>query len=317
MASVYIFFIFFAGGIRERTDFALIPELERELQSETPAVQRCKALRELGEDVKNNRLDDASIKKLWHLTKDLIAPHKPIDQRQTTLIFYQKLIHGQYDNLSIMRDHFFRVIQNHDVPEDITNRLALLKTLTDNGKNITYFEESIGAFMLQWIAPIVEAGITESYLEILVNIIKFNAAYLEKPVVVGIVQHACYLSSYMDDTNTVLQCLQVLDAAVCYTVFPTETLTLCIVALCRTVNREAYCQTSWKIMKNLLGTNLGHASLVTMCNILNDKSMYSDEALLRGAVFHINMGLWGSSGSVVPMLRCSPSTVLLSFLNVS
>lgn len=67
-------------------------------------------------------------------------------------------------------------------------------------------------------------------------------------------------------------------------------------------------------MKNLLGTNLGHAALLTMCKILNDELMYTDEALLRGAVFHINMGLWGSA---VPKLRCSPSTVLTSFLHVS
>lgn len=69
-------------------------------------------------------------------------------------------------------------------------------------------------------------------------------------------------------------------------------------------------------MKNLLGTNLGHAALSFMCNnILNESAIYNDETLLRGAVFHINMGLWGSSG--IPMLRCSPSVVLQSFLHVS
>lgn len=67
-------------------------------------------------------------------------------------------------------------------------------------------------------------------------------------------------------------------------------------------------------MKNLLGTNLGHAALLMMCKILNDELMFKDEAILRGAVFHINMGLWGSA---VPKLRCSPSTVLTSFLHVS
>lgn len=177
-----------AGTIRERTDFALVPELERELQPETPVAQRCAALRNLGEDVRNNRLEDAAIKKLWDLTKDLIVPHKPADQRQTALAFYQKLIQGQYESLAIMRGHFYRVIENHNVPEDIEYRLSLLKTLTDNGKNITYFEESIGKFMLLWMPAIVEAGVTESFLEILVNIIKFNAAYLEKSVVVGIIQ---------------------------------------------------------------------------------------------------------------------------------
>lgn len=129
-------------------------------------------------------------------------------------------------------------------------------------------------------------------------------------------RNACYLSSFGHDTHTVLQCLQVLDAALCYTVFPTETLSICIVALCRTVT-EQYCQTSWRIMKNLLGTTLGHVTLLTMCNILSDREMYADETLLRGAVFHINMGLWGQSGSLVPMLRCSPATVLASFRNVS
>lgn len=138
--------------------------------------------------MKNNRLEDVDINKLVDLTKDLILPNKPIDQRHTALVFYQKLIQGQYENLSILRGHFFRVIQEHDVPEDIGLRLSLLKTLTDNGKSITYFEESIGAFMLQWLPAIVEAGKTESCLEVLVNIVKFNAACLEKHVVVGIIQ---------------------------------------------------------------------------------------------------------------------------------
>lgn len=69
-------------------------------------------------------------------------------------------------------------------------------------------------------------------------------------------------------------------------------------------------------MKNLLGTNLGHEALLIMCNILKNSTTY-DEALLRGAVFYINMGLWGSTGSVVPMLKCSPAPVLLSFLQVT
>ena len=87
-----------------------------------------------------------------------------------------------------MRAHFFNVIQNHDVPEDISIRLELLRTLTDNGKNISNFEEAIGEFMLHWIPAIVEANITQPFLEVLVNIIIYNAAYLDQNVVVGIIQ---------------------------------------------------------------------------------------------------------------------------------
>ena len=70
-------------------------------------------------------------------------------------------------------------------------------------------------------------------------------------------------------------------------------------------------------MKMLLGTNLGYESLLIMCNLLKDKNFQEDETLLRGAVFHINMGIFGSS-SALHMAQKSPafSTVLTSFLHV-
>jgi tuberous sclerosis 2 len=260
----------------------------------------------------------SSIKQIWELTKDLIVPHKPLEQRHQALLFYQKLIIGQYENLEMMRTHFFRVIEHHKVLEDQKDCLDLLKSLTANGKDIQYFEERIGKFMLGWFDQIVKAGQTVSFLEIVVNLIKYNATYMDKEIIVGFIFNCCYVSCSCEDNSTVLQCLAVLDAVICYALFPSETLVACVFALCRNVNREAYCQTSYKIMKNLLGTNLGHAAILIMCNILNEATYKEDAALLRGSVFHINIGLWGTSvGTENSMLKCSPSTVLLSFLNVS
>ncbi|XP_055707088.1 tuberin isoform X2 [Phlebotomus papatasi] len=302
------------GGLQQQTDFFLLtPEIERELRPETPVNQRCKILRELGDDLKKCRLEDCSLQKLWELTSDLIVANRPPEQRQTAFAFYKKLISSQFLNLNLMRAQFFRVIQNHSVPEDIGHRLELLRALTDDGKDITHFEAEIGRFMVQWCQAIVDAQLMETYLDILINMIKYNAAYLDNEVTVGIVKQSCFLSCCLEDTRTVLQCLTVLETIMSYAIFPFETLSLCIVALCKTVNREAFCQTSWKIMRTLLGTDLGYASLCTMCNYLNDPTVYDDEALLRGAVFHTNMGLWGPAA---PALRCSPSTVLLSFLRV-
>lgn len=85
----------------------------------------------------------ASIRELWNLTKDLIIPNKPAECRQTTLTFYKRLIHSQYKNLNLLRQHFFLVIQNHEVGEDLKHRLELLDTLTDNGKDIQNFEEEV------------------------------------------------------------------------------------------------------------------------------------------------------------------------------
>lgn len=128
------------------------------------------------------------MEKLWELTKDLIAKNKPIEQRHITLNFYKQLIQGQFESLTLMRRHFFQVILTHEVQEDAYLRLELLKSLTDTGKNITNFEEAIGIFMLHWVPQIIEMRLTASYLEILVNLIKYNATYLDKDVVVGIVK---------------------------------------------------------------------------------------------------------------------------------
>lgn len=118
--------------------------------------------------------------------------------------------------------------------------------------------------------------------------------------------------------DIVLQCLDVLDALLCYTVLPNKMLPEWVNALCRTVNREIYVQKSWDIMKKLLGTKMGHAALLYMCNLLDNSSNVNDDALLRGAVFYINMGLWGSTCSKAnDLFKQSPTSVLQSFLFVS
>lgn len=62
---------------------------------------------------------------------------------------------------------------------------------------------------------------------------------------------------------------------------------------------------------------MGHASLLYMCNLLNNAGSH-DDALLRGAVFYINMGLWGSTCSKAnDLFKQSPTSVLQSFLSVS
>uniref|UniRef100_A0A182MSN4 Rap-GAP domain-containing protein n=1 Tax=Anopheles culicifacies TaxID=139723 RepID=A0A182MSN4_9DIPT len=294
-----------------RHDLPISPELERELRPETPVTQRCKALRDFGEQVMSSRLEPDAVQSLWGLTKDLLVGNKLMEQRQCALAFYCKLIQGQYDSLGMMRAQFYRVIESHSEPEDISYRLEMLKLLTETGKNIQHFEKEIGPFLLEWIKPIHEAGLIDSLLELIVNLIKYNAASLEPKFLVGVVSYIFDMTCNKQETNTILLCLSVLDCFICYAIIPNESLTLFIIILCRMVNQ--YCQHCWKIMKNLFGTALGHATLLTMCNILNNPSFHQDAALLRGAVFHTNMGLWGIS--VVPILNCSPSLVLTSFLN--
>lgn len=68
-------------------------------------------------------------------------------------------------------------------------------------------------------------------------------------------------------------------------------------------------------MRNLLGTHLGHTALFTMCDVLMSEASQSDPGLLRGAVFYINMALWGNKRIINTV--STPSAVLDAFLSVS
>lgn len=129
-----------------------------------------------------------AIERIWSWLKDLLENDKPTETRHLTFQFFQNLVEGQKDRLALIRAHFFRVIKQHNNAEDLIPRFELLKSLTDNGKDICYFEEAVGPFLLDWLPDISAAGKSEEYLEMLVRVVKFNAAYLEDNIITGLIQ---------------------------------------------------------------------------------------------------------------------------------
>jgi len=105
----------------------------------------------------------------------------------------------------------------------------------------------------------------------------------------------------------------VLDAIVCYNSLPHRCLYDVVVTLCTTLNRQALCDESWKITKNLLGTHLGHSCVQTMCKLLEKGDALSN-TVLRSAVFYLGMGLWGSK--CVSSLTHKPQSILPYFQRV-
>nr|ALE20562.1 TSC2 [Leptinotarsa decemlineata] len=304
-----------SGNLSTRGDsLCLNEELLKDLSKESPIASRVKILKEYSSRVKESKLENTALEKLWNAIEDLFGPDHATETRHVAFAFLQSLLRGQYDKLKLMRAHFFRFIKHHDHPEDVGQRLDSLNILTCNGKNILYFEEEVGPFLLQWLPDISKAGKIEEYLSMVDNVVKFNAAYLDDEVISGFIQHMCILCCSTGNSKTVVEsCLQIMSTIVAYSNMPPESLPKFIGTLCRTVNVEDYCMLSWKIMKNLLGTHMGHSTLYTMCRILQEPALSSDSDLLRGAVFYIHMALWGSIP--VTNLHCPPSSVLPSFLH--
>lgn len=51
-----------------------------------------------------------------------------------------------------------------------------------------YIEEEFGPFLLEWMPEITQAGRELDFLNMVVNVIKYNAAYIDQEIVSGLVQ---------------------------------------------------------------------------------------------------------------------------------
>ncbi|PNJ01750.1 TSC2 isoform 11, partial [Pongo abelii] len=80
------------------------------------------------------------------------------------------------ERLGVLRALFFKVIKDYPSNEDLHERLEVFKALTDNGRHITYLEEELADFVLQWM----DVGLSSEFLLVLVNLVKFNSCYLDE-----------------------------------------------------------------------------------------------------------------------------------------
>ncbi|XP_025084814.1 tuberin-like isoform X2 [Pomacea canaliculata] len=295
-------------------DLMITPQILKDIGQECPANNRKRNIKALSDQVKSRQLEQWGTEALWMATKDLVEPEMDMESRQLVLNFLLSLIEGQLKTLGMLRGVFFNVIENLEKPEDLRIRLELFKGLSENGKNIYDFEDRAGPFLLKLMPDALTAGFITDFLLIVINIIKFNAAYIDEDILSGLVQQTCMIQNRTRSDEDMKLCQQVLDAVICYSYLPPDSLHYFVAALCHMVSKPRFCEESWELMKKLLGTHLGCKTIHTMCCMMQDKQQPVDFILLRGAVFFTGMALWGSRR--VASLKDLSSAVLPSFLEV-
>ncbi|XP_056391557.1 tuberin isoform X4 [Hyla sarda] len=288
-------------------EYIITTELLKELSPESALSIRVRAMSQVCELAKTKKFEDHAVEAIWTSVADLLEPDQPAEGRLNVLILLKSLVLGQGDRLGFLRAHFFHVIKDYPSNEDLAERLEVFKALTDNGRDIAYLEEELAAFVLQWM----EFALSPDFLLVLVNLVKFHSCYLES-YIAPMVQMICLLCNRTASSYDIEVSLKVLDAVVCYNCLPSESIPTFVITLCRTINVKELCEPCWKLMRNLLGTHLGHSAIYTMSRIMEDKVYSEDAPLLRGAVFFVGMGLWGAHRLFC--LKNSPISVLPSFI---
>ncbi|XP_069576618.1 tuberin isoform X1 [Brachyistius frenatus] len=289
------------------SEFIITSDIIRELHPDCGLSNRVRMMNHICDLAKTKKFEEHAVEAVWKAVEDMLSPEQPGEARHAVLLLLRAIIQGQGERLGPLRAYFFRVIRDYQPSnEDLSDRLEVFKALTENGKDITYLEEDIARFVLLWM----DIGLTSDFLHVLVNLVKFNSCYLDQNVSI-MVQKICLLCNRTTSSTDIEVALQVLDAVVCYNCLPSDSLTVFIITLCRTVNVKEFCESCWKLMRKVLGTHLGHSAIYTMCRIMEERVYMEDAPLLRGAVFFVGMALWGAHR--LPALKNTPTLVLPSF----
>ncbi|KAM4595501.1 tuberin isoform 2-T3 [Fundulus diaphanus] len=307
--------IFGLGPQRQQTkqsdsklpEFIITADIIKELHPDCGLSSRVRVMNQICDLAKIKKFEENAVEAVWKAVEDMLSPEQPPEARHAVLQLLRAIIQGQGEWLGPLRAYFFKVIRDYQpCNEDLSERLEVFKALTENGKDITYLEEDIALFVLLWM----DIGLTSDFLHVLVNLVKYNSCYLDQNVSI-MVQKICLLCNRTTSSTDIEVALQVLDAVVCYNCLPSDSLTVFIITLCRTVNVKEFCESCWKLMRKVLGTHLGHSAIYTMCRIMEERVYMEDAPLLRGAVFFVGMALWGAHR--LPALKNTPTLVLPSF----
>ncbi|XP_067929120.1 tuberin-like isoform X2 [Watersipora subatra] len=281
-----------------------------EISSSSPAGLRERKIIELAQLAEKQRLEPTAPEAITVAIQDLLVS-QDTPKRRVALSLIHAIIKGQDEELGMLRDYYFNLLLKHEYGEDLPVLLAILRTLTKDGYDLNYIDHQIGVLLVAWLKDLSNSETRTEFLDLLAHIIKYNAAFIEEDSSVELFQMCCEICNKSRSEKEIQRCLLVLENIIKYYYVKSDALLPLCMTLSRTVLTESFVQSSWKLMRELLGTHLGHSALFTLTGILQNRENLNDSVLQHGAIFFIGMALWASQR--VDTLHVSATAVLPAF----
>ncbi|KAF6037719.1 TSC2 [Bugula neritina] len=160
-------------------ELVITAEHIQDVSPSSPANNRERRILELTQLVEKYRLEPTAPDALTNAVKDLLQSNDQ-HKRTVALNFIHAIIRGQDEELGMLRDYYFLLIFKHQFREDQPLLLRMLVTLTKDGHNLSYIDQQIGDLLVQWLNDYSVCDNKKDFLELLVNLIKYNSAFIDE-----------------------------------------------------------------------------------------------------------------------------------------
>src|SRR6185312_13731699 len=269
-----------------------------ELQKAPNPNARAKIVQDLCGSVTKYTFNDMT--DLWPSVRDLLGADMPTEARHSVFQLMISYIQEQSNDSSVLRAMFYDSIKNHNIREDFRIRIAALRELCNNGRNISPFEKNVGKMLAEWLIecinrmssestattlggstittttissdlPSQEATELQDILSLLINVVKFSFAQFEERDIVKLIENVAEVPKHSTNVSDVSSCLGFWDVVVRFGYVPEASVKLYVEVLCELINIEQLSQTIWDVMDNLLKGDCAYADIFLICNNLDDE----------------------------------------------
>ncbi|RXG55233.1 Tuberin [Armadillidium vulgare] len=262
-------------------------EIRHDLSSHSPLETRLKTIKDIQETVQVKKLQDTGIERIWGEVKDLLNLNNPSEVRHAVINLFSTIAYTT-EKLGMRRVYFFQYIVDSYQQEDPGQLFNFFQYLINDGRDVEYIEEDIGPFLTKWLPNLI-AHSAVSAIDLATNVLKFNAAHIDDnfihEIVIMVLNHVFQAKS-LDEVNS---CLKFMDTLIAYVFVPSGALTKFVATLARLVSIPSIVGDTWKVMRNLLRTELGNTALCSLCELIENEDNFH---ITRGSIYFVTNAMW-------------------------